>query len=105
MESSVNTLFSNPDILLLLVQIALGGIASFFAILSWSYTRHSSWLFAVLGILSIYASILYKALRFFGLLPTKDLLLLGAPLSTLLSENIPILLFIIASIIYIRENR
>lgn len=101
----MDAVFSCPDITALLVQFVLGGIASFFAILSWTYTRNLYWLLAIAGILSIYAGILYRALLLFGLIAGPELLVLGAPLGTLISDNLSILFFIAACIAYIRSNR
>jgi hypothetical protein len=101
----MGAVLSNPEITALLIQFVLGGIASFFAILSWTYTRNLYWLLAIAGILSIYASILYRALRLFGLITGPELLVLGTPLGTLVSDNLSIVFFIAASIAYIRSNR
>lgn len=101
----MGAVLSNPEITALLIQFVLGGIASFFAILSWTYTRNLYWLFTIAGILSIYAGILYRALLLFGLIAGPQLLVLGTPLGTLISDNLSTLFFITASIAYIRSNR
>lgn len=89
----------------LLVRLALGAIASFVAIVSWTRTRSVSWMFVIAGILSSYAGTLYRALRVFGLFSLTEIFILGAPLGILLSDNLSIVCFIIACIFYIRSHR
>lgn len=89
----------------LLVALVLGAAASFFAIVSWTRTRHLSWTFAIVGILASYAGTLYRALRSFGLFSGPQLMIYGVPLGTLISDNVPMLFLLLACVFYIRENR
>lgn len=98
-------LLSEPKVLALVIQFALGGLASFVAILSWSWTRNLYWLFVIAGILSLYAKVLYQVLIFFGLVSGPVVLVFGLSLGDLLSDNLASVFFILACLAYIKTNR
>lgn len=99
------TLLSDGAVFELLVRLSLGALASFFAIISWTRTRNLYWVCVIAGILSTYAATLYRALRSFGLFAGPQILVLGAPLGTLISDNLSVLFFLSACILYIRSNK
>lgn len=98
-------LLSDGVIVELTIRLVLGAVASFFAIVSWSRTRNLYWFFVIAGILASYAGTLYRALRSFGLFSGPEILIFSAPLGILVSDNLSILCFIVASILYIRSNK
>jgi len=98
-------LLSDAVVVSLLVRLVLGAIASFLAIVSWTRTRDVSWVLVIAGILASYAGTLYGALRSFGLFAGADLLVLGVPLGSLISDNLSIFFFIFAFIFHIRANK
>lgn len=97
--------FDDAAAVSLLVRLALGAVASFFAILSWTRTRSLYWVFVIVGILSAYAGTLYNSLRVLGLFPGNKILVLGIPAATLISENLSIVFFILACIAYIKTYK
>lgn len=103
--TSLFPLLSDALVFALLVRLVLGAFASFFAILTWTRTRNISWMLVIAGILASYAGTLYQALRSFGLFAGPEILLLGAPLGTLISDNLSIFCFIFACIVYIRTHK
>jgi hypothetical protein len=88
----------------LLVRLALGAIASFFSIIVWSKTRDAAWICVVAGILASYAGTLYRTLRAFGLFPNSDILVFGASLGNLISDNLSFVFFIAAFIIFLKNR-
>lgn len=88
----------------LIVKLALGAVASFLAILVWSKTREIAWLCVVAGILALYAGTLYRALKLFGLFAGPEILVFGASVGSLVSDNLSIICFIIAFIVFLRSR-
>lgn len=103
--NTVQDLLGEPAVFGLLVRLTLGAIASFLAILSWTRARSVAWMFVIVGVLSGYAGILYSALRVFGLFSGPEILIFGISLGVLVSENVPVLLFIFAFIFFMRNDR
>lgn len=103
--SDIFPFLSDGKVIELLIRLVLGAIASFFAIASWPRTRSVSWMFIIAGILASYAGILYQALRAFGLFSGPVFLIYGASLGSLISDNVSILCFICACIVYIRLHK
>ncbi len=89
----------------LIVRLALGALACVLAIVSWTRTRTLDWFFVIAAILASYAGTLYRALKAFGLFPKGDLLVYGASLGIILSDNFPILLLAFACFFYVRNRK
>jgi len=95
----------NPDILLFIIQLATGAVVAFLAILLMSKTRDAAWMSMVGGFLCSYAAIVFDLLVKLGVLAPSGILVLGIPLSTLLSATVPSLFFIIAFIIMLARRQ
>lgn len=104
MSDSV-VLFSDTIVFELIVRLVLGAIAAFFAIISWTRARSLQWVFVIIGILASYAGTLYRALKLFGFFSGPELLINATPLGILISDNLSMLCFTIACILYIRAHR
>lgn len=89
----------NPQILLFIIKLILGGIAAFLAIFVMSKTRDSSWMFLVAGFLFSYAALVVDLMTELGIFAVDFILVAGMPLVSLLSAVIPSVMFIIAFII------
>lgn len=89
----------NPQLLLFIIKLVLGGIAAFLAIFVMSKTRDASWMFLVAGFLFAYASLVIDLMTELGIFATDSVLVAGMPLVSLLCAVIPNLMFIIAFII------
>ncbi len=98
-------LLDEPAVFGLLVRLSLGAVASFLAILSWTRARSLAWIFVVFGVLAGYAGILYSALRLFGLFSGPEILIFGISLGVLISENVPVLFFILGFVFFLRNDR
>jgi hypothetical protein len=88
----------------LVVRLALGALASFLAIIVWSKTRDLAWICVIAGILASYAGTLYRALRLFGLFSGPEILVYGASLGSLVSDNLSVVFFILAFIVFLRSR-
>lgn len=98
-------LLSDGMVIELLIRLSLGAIASFFAIIAWTRTRSISWMFVIAGILASYVGTLYRALRSFGLFAGPDILIFGAALGNIISDNISMCCFIVACVFYICSKK
>ena len=88
----------NPQILLFIIKLILGGLVAFLAILIMSKTRSPDWMMIVAGFLSSYAALVYDLLFELGVLASSSLLVFGIPLPTLIFATVPSLFFIAAFI-------
>ena len=89
----------DPQILLFIIKLVLGGIAAFLAIFVMSKTRDASWMFLVAGFLFSYASLVIDLMTELGIFAVDSVLVAGMPLVSLISAVIPSALFIVAFII------
>ncbi len=96
---------TQPQLILYIIKLILGGLASFFAIILWSRTRDPAWMSLVTGTIIDYAGIVYNMLLDFGVAFTTNLTVLGIPITTLLFSIIPPALFILAFILMIQRNK
>ena len=89
----------NPQIILFIIKLILGGIAAFLAIFVMSKTRDASWMFLVAGFLFSYAALVADLMAELGIFNTAAITVLGLPLIPLLSAIIPGVMFIVAFIL------
>lgn len=91
----------NPEILLFIIKLILGGIVAFLAIMLMSKTRDAAWMAMVGGFLFSYVLLVYELLLNLGVLTTSHLCLFGIPISTLILTVLPSICFIIGFILMI----
>lgn len=94
-----------PEVILYIVKVALGGIAAFLAILLWSHTRDSAWMSLVAGMVTSYASVVLEMMAKFGMLSLHGPGLFGLPVVQLVFAAVPWLFFILAFILMLLRNR
>ncbi len=93
------------DMILLLVRLGGGFIASFLGVWVWSRTRNPAWTLAVLGVLSLYVQVAWDALVLIGVAEAdlwawREIGLLRLGLTAL-----PYLLFAAAFLVWLIRNR
>ena len=93
-----NILQEDFSFLLYIIQLVLGGLSAFFAILLCSKTRDLSFISLVIAILSLYAGIVYKTLVKMGVIVNQGFLVFGIPFLTLFFTVVPYIFFLIALI-------
>ena len=79
----------DPQLLLFIIKLVLGGIAAFLAIFVMSKTRDASWMFLVAGFLFSYAALVVDLMIELGVFAADSILVAGMPLVSLLSAVIP----------------
>jgi hypothetical protein len=94
----------NPQILLFIIKLILGGLAAFLSILIMSKTRNPEWMMMVAGFLSSYAALVYDLLIELGVFAASGLLVFGIPLPALIFAVVPSLFFIAAFIIKLAKR-
>lgn len=87
----------NPQILLFIIKIILGGITAFLAILIMSKTRAASWMCVIAGILISYVALIFDLLSETGIF-NISVMVFGIPLITLIFTVLTSLCFIAAFI-------
>lgn len=93
------------ELLLYIIKLVLGGVASFFAILLWSKTRDAAWMSLVAGAVVSYAGVIYSMLEDMGIAFSKDLHIFGMPLTKLVFAVLPSVFFILAFVLMLLRNR
>ena len=94
----------NPQILLFIIKLILGGLAAFLSILIMSKTRNPEWMMMVAGFLSSYAALVYDLLIELGVFAASGLLVFEIPLPALIFAVVPSLFFIAAFIIKLAKR-
>ncbi len=92
------------ELVTLITKLGVGALATFFAIVLWSMTRDTAWLFVIMGVILRYGGIMYSTFQVFGIL-TKEVIVFGLPLVTILLTNLPYVFFAVAFIIMIARSR
>ena len=95
---------SQMNILLLVVKLIAGGIASFFAILLLSKTRETAWMCFASGVIISYGGIVYEFLSMIGIASSASLVIAGVPVLALLFAILPSAFFVASAIIFILKN-
>ncbi len=96
---------TDPQIILYIIKLVLGGIAAFLAIMLWSRTRDASWMSLVAGAVTGYAGIVYELFVRLGVILESRVEFYGIPLSSLLFTVIPSLFFILAFILMLLRTK
>lgn len=87
-----------------IVRLGVGALATFLAIVLWSNTRDTAWLFVIIGTILHYGEIMYSTFYLFGIL-TGETMVFGVPIVHILLTNLPALFYAIAFIIMIARSR
>jgi len=87
--------------LIIITRVVTGAICAFFSILLWAKTREPAWIFIIIGVLCIYAEIVFSTLETFGILSEDIFRVFGIPVLKILLFNLPLVFFTIGFIIVI----
>lgn len=94
----------NPEILLFIIKLIIGGIVAFLAILLMSKNRDAAWVVMAGGFILSYAALVFELLINLGVLTHTKFLVFGIPLSSLICAGLPSLCFIAALILMLIKN-
>ncbi len=89
----------------ILTQLGFSAIATFLAILLWSTTRDTAWMFVVLGMIIKFAEVMFSTLEMFGIVQTELILLSGVAVGKVALIGLPYVLFSIAFAVMVVRNR
>ncbi len=90
---------------LLFVKLVIGFAAAFTAILLWSKTRQSPWLFIVVGTVVLYGEVVFTLLEYFGISNFYLFTIYGISVIRLFFSILPFLFFTIGFIIILSKKR
>lgn len=93
------------QLVLILSKLTFGAIATFLAIILWSKTRDTAWMFIVIGTIVRYGEVVYSTLESFGVIQTDMLNLFGISIIKIVFVNLPTVFFIIAFFIMVVRRR
>jgi hypothetical protein len=87
-------------------RLALGALASFFAIMLWSKTRDIAWMLMVIGTIAAYVETVYSILELFGITSGAVLSIGSVPLVSIVLPCLPTVFFIAAfAVMVVRKYR
>jgi hypothetical protein len=95
---------ATSGVIVMLARLGIGAIATFMAILVWSSTRDTAWMFVVMGTVLRYGEIMYTTFQDFGIAP-PDPLFFGIPAVRLLLDNLPTILYAVAFAVVLARGR
>lgn len=90
---------------LLLLKIISGFAATLTAVLLWSKTRESAWLFIVMGTVFLYSEIIFSGLDLLGLSNFYLLTVYGISVIKLIFAFFPFLFFTAGFILFLMSRR
>lgn len=96
---------SSDVIIMLGSRLVVAGIATFLAIVLWSMTRDTAWMFIVIGTIVSYGEVVLTSLESLGVVRIDALMVGGVSLFRVLFAVLPMLFFIIAFSILIVRRR
>jgi hypothetical protein len=82
-------------------RLALGALASFFAIMLWSKTRDVAWMLMVIGTVAAYIETVYSILDMFGITMGEGLTIGSVHVAAIVLPCLRTLFFIIAFFIMV----
>lgn len=96
---------NNEEMILLLLKLLTGFSATLSAVLLWSKTRESAWLFIVMGTVFLYSEIIFSALEILGLANFYFFTIYGISVIRIIFATMPFLFFTIGFILFLISRR
>lgn len=94
----------SPDLIVLIVRLSVGALATFGAILLWAQTRDSAWMLVIIGTIVHYGEIMYTTFQLFGML-AGETMVCGLPLVRILLDNLPSFFYLLGFIVALSRSR
>lgn len=95
---------TTESLIFIISRLVFGAGSTFLAIILWSRTRDSAWMFIVVGTIFRYGQIMFDTFGLFGIVDSKLVVIPGYLGIETILENLPYIFFIIAFIIMIRRT-
>jgi hypothetical protein len=80
-------------------RLALGALASFFAIMVWSKIRDVAWMLMVIGTIAVYVETVYSILNLMGITGDNLLVIGSVPLISIILPCLPTIFFTVAFVV------
>jgi hypothetical protein len=81
---------------MLVSELVFGSAAAFLAIIFWSKTRDTAWMFIIIGVITRYGETVFQTLKSFGIVMADLLVIADISVFELVLANLPTLFFGIA---------
>ena len=91
----------SEEIIMLASRLGVGAVASFLAILLWSKTRDSAWMFIVMGTILAYSEVIFTSLEELGIIYAESGSEFGFFLLRLAAVNLPTVFYGIAFLVMV----
>ncbi len=95
---------SAEHLVFIISRLVFGAGSTFLAIILWSRTRDTAWMFIVVGTIFRYGQIMFDTFGVFGVVKSELVLVPGYLGIDTVLENLPYVFFMIAFIIMIRRT-
>jgi hypothetical protein len=79
----------NSEHIMLIIKLAFGSAAVFLAIILWSKTRDTAWMFVIVAVIASYGEIIFQTLKSFGIVSAELLVISEIPVFELVLANLP----------------
>lgn len=89
----------NEDLIILIIRLSFGALATFLAIILWAKTREPAWMMIILAVLFLYGAIMFDTFSRFGIILDNYFIVQGVSIMKVLFEGLP-LLFIILGLVF-----
>ncbi len=86
------------------ISLSTGALATFFAIMLWPRTRDIAWMLVIIGIIIHYGALVFQALEVFGIARVQLDDPVAAELLRAILTNVPLVFYIIASLVMIKRR-
>jgi len=88
--------FLTEGVVIILSRLLFGAVAAFLAIVLWSKTRDSAWMFVVIATIVSYGEVVYATLETLGLVQAELLVFGGVSIFRVVLANLPTAFYAIA---------
>jgi hypothetical protein len=88
--------FLTEGVVIILSRLLFGAIAAFLAIILWSKTRDSAWMFVVIATIVSYGEVVYATLETLGLVQAELLVVGGVSIFRVVLANLPTVFYAVA---------
>jgi hypothetical protein len=94
------------QVIYIISRLALGALASFFAIMVWSKIRDVAWMLMVIGTIAVYVETVYSILNLMGITGDNIFVIGSVPLISIILPCLPTIFFIAAfAVMVVRKFR
>ena len=90
--------------IVLLVRLIVGAIATFLAIILWSQTRDAAWMFVITATIVSYGEVVFRTLDSFGVVRLDRLIVFNIPLFSIALAALPMTLLAVAFAIMVARR-